>query len=460
MNKFLRYIFIGLVVLSCQDTRKENRHVIFAGEIVNPTSDQVVLFKGEDPIDSVKLDENNRFVFNLDSVSEGLHHFYHHPELQYVYLENGDSLQIRLNTNDFDESLVFSGEGEEINNFLLDMYLIGEEEEEMVNSLYNLEPEGFKRNIDSLKDYKLQLLDQTKDEFDISEKAYDLAKAGIVYSAHISMEAYPFYHRRKSGEGSLHELPENFYDYRKEINYHDKDLTYLRPYYNFMKYHLGNLAYTICKADCGDHIQVASRQLHFNEHKLMLIDSLITQKQLRDNLFRNVAIDYLLKHDTEEHNKTFIKEFEELSKNNSHNEEIFTLYQGIINMQPSKKLPELTLYDYEGTAVLMTEIDKGAPVVFYFWSGAEPAHFKNITNRVAELKLEHPDHHFVGICLRTDNAKWKGMVETYGLDPDEQFWTNNYKHAVQTLIVYNPNKTIIAKDGIIIDAFANIYNAF
>ncbi|MGB5646601.1 TlpA family protein disulfide reductase [Muriicola sp.] len=459
MNKYLLYILVGLIAGSCLRDKGDEKYVIFAGEIVNPTSDQVVLFKGEEALDSVKLDADNRFVFKLDSVSEGLHHFYHNPELQYVYLENGDSLQVRLNTSDFDESLVFSGKGEEINNFMLEMFLLREEEEFLINSMYELEPEEFRLKIDSLKNNKLALLEQTNTEFEISPKAFDLAKSFIVYSSNISMEAYPFYHRRRSGEPAIHQLPDSFYGYRNEVNYNDEDLTYLRPYYNFMKFHLGNLAYTMCKSNCED-IEKASRHLHFNEHKLKLIDSLITQKELRDNLFRNVAIDYLLKHDTEEHNKIFIKDFKRLSHNNVHNEEINTLYEGIINMQPTKTLPDFTLYTYNGDEVKLNDLENKGPVVFYFWSGSEPGHFKNITKRVTELKQEHPEYHFIGINLRTDHSKWKGMVDTNKLEHSEQFWTNNYEKAVQTLIIYNPNKTIIARNGVIVDAFANIYNPF
>ena len=116
-------ILLALVILSfiscVSEKRTDDSRVYFAGEIVNPTTETVILYKGDSLIDSVSLDEQNRFVINLDSVEEGLHHFYHHPELQYVFLEKGDSLQIRLNTVDFDESLVFSGHGEEVNNFLL-----------------------------------------------------------------------------------------------------------------------------------------------------------------------------------------------------------------------------------------------------------------------------------------------------------------------------------------------------
>ncbi|NNL39637.1 MAG: hypothetical protein HKO75_07245 [Flavobacteriaceae bacterium] len=62
--------------------------------------------------------------------------------------------------------------------------------------------------------------------------------------------------------------------------------------------------------------------------------------------------------------------------------------------------------------------------------------------------------------MKTDKANWKNMVKTSGLDPSEQYWTEDYDETVHTLIVYNPNKAIIAKDGKIVDAFAHIFRSF
>ena len=122
MNKTLLY-FIIFLLAACNTKEKKSSAVYFGGEIVNPSSEYVVLYKGDVVIDTAYLDANNRFSFQLDSVDEGLHHFNHFPEEQYVFLEGGDSLQLRLNTVDFDESLVFSGTSEQVNNFLLEMFL-------------------------------------------------------------------------------------------------------------------------------------------------------------------------------------------------------------------------------------------------------------------------------------------------------------------------------------------------
>ena len=105
-------------VLACSEKSGECPSIVLNGEIVNPTSDFVVLYRDDMVIDSAKLDEDHHFSFNLQGIEEGLYHFDHSPELQYVYLQEGDSIVIRLNTLEFDESLVFSGKGAAINNFL------------------------------------------------------------------------------------------------------------------------------------------------------------------------------------------------------------------------------------------------------------------------------------------------------------------------------------------------------
>ena len=87
-------------------------------------------------------------------------------------------------------------------------------------------------------------------------------------------------------------------------------------------------------------------------------------------------------------------------------------------------------------------------------------HFKNITRKVAKLKSKHPNYTFIGINVRTDKTRWKSLLESYSLDENEQYWAKNFDKVTHTLILSNPNKSIIAKDGMIVDAFANVYRSF
>ncbi len=460
MMRFLPLVVV-FFILSCSTTEKKDS-VLFAGEIVNPSSEHVVLLKGTKVIDSAKLDGNNRFAFNLESIEDGLYHFNHEPELQYVYLEKGDSLMVRLNTLYFDESLVFSGTNEDVNNFLLEMFLSDEEEEQSIRTNYfGLEFKEFLNELNKLKNDKLATLQYIKDESNLSQKAFEMANASIRYNYYRYMEIYPFEHKKKLSDHGLHELPKEYYEYRKNINYNDKDLSYLRPYYDFMKNHIGNLAYMTCKHACKDKTTLEHSQLHFNMHKLSVIDSLVVEKELRDNLFRNVAFNYLLKeHDSPENNKIFIDDFQKVSGNNIHIKEIENLYEGIKNMQPMNIIPEIVVNSIADHNISLREIAKGKKTVFYFWSATNKRHYQSIFKRVDELSKIKPEYNFVGINVRTDLKNWKGIIESAGLEPDKQFRSENFTEITDKLILYPMNKCIITDDAMIVDAFSNIYNNF
>ncbi|MCM4168343.1 hypothetical protein KCTC52924_03910 [Arenibacter antarcticus] len=462
MNKPLLYAFI-LAFVSCGTKVKKSPNVFFAGEIVNPTSEYVVLFKNEVIIDSAKLDSDNRFSIRLDSAVEGLYHFDHHPELQYIYLEQGDSLMIRLNTEDFDESLIFSGRGEEINNFLLDMFLSTEEELPLIYSYSHLQPAQFDHKIDSLQDLKTSALKELRKEVDLSNNAILIAQASIIYNYYTYKEKYPFWNRRITGEKAIPDLDEKFYDYRKTLDYNIDELAYHRYYYNFLKTHFDNLSYMHCVTGCHvKHLEVVSNKLHFNQHKLKLIDSLVNTKNLRDNLFRSVAIDYLLNvHDSEENNNEFIADFKKYSPNNRHIKEIEAVYQGVKNMQPGKKLPEILVMDSGGNKIALQDIaENDTNTVFYFWSGTQKLHFENISRRVNQLKKIKPKFTFIGINCNTEMKRWQSMLITNQLDLDYQYRTDDFENLKNNLVIGGLNKGIITKDGLIVDAFADLYSSF
>ncbi|RDY61357.1 TlpA family protein disulfide reductase [Flagellimonas nanhaiensis] len=451
-----------LTVLACSQKHGECPSVFFGGEIVNPTSDYVVLYRNDTYIDSVKLNDNNRFSFNLQGIEEGLYHFDHSPELQYVYLQEGDSLLIRLNTMEFDESLVFSGKGSEINNFLVEMFLAYEEEEPLIYSYYKLKPDAFKAKIDSLRTQKIKHLEELiVEDGQLSKKVVSMAMASIDYNSYIYSEKYPFYHKKKTGEETIHELTDNFYDYRKMVDLNSRDLTYFRPYYDYMKYHFGNLSYMACMEDCSNGKMSMASHLHFNKHKLHLVDSLVKDEDLRNLLFRNIAMDYLLKeHNPNKECQIFIDKFRKLSTSASHKEEITHLYEGIQNLQPNRTLPNLWVKDINNESHSLRDISKNEKTVFYFWAGSQKRHFKNITRHINKLKKKHPDLNFVGINVRTSHPQWLSMMEENQLDKSSQFYGEDFKEIQTTMIIDGLNKCVIAKDTLIVDAFANLYYSF
>ena len=451
-----------ILIVACNERPSSNTTTILAGEIVNPTDSYVLLLKGEEVIDTSYLNSENRFVFRLDSIQDGLYNFSHKPEFQYVYLQRGDSMQMRLNTVAFDESLVFSGAGEAINNFLIDLYLRGEKEETLVRREYvQMEPEDFGSMMDSLTVSKTEDLELLKEEGSITNEAYDMGKASIEYQSYYFKEGYPFWHRKLTADKTLHQLPDNFYAYREKVSYENPELIFLKPYYDFMVYHIGNLAFMGCQRKCDTEIAEMEKQLHFNQHQLHLIDSLVTGQHLKDNLYRSVAFNYLLKNDSEANFDRFMQDFHELSGNNRHLEEIERLNLGIRKLRPEHPLPDLQVLNMNGDTVGLNQIsDTDETLVLYFWAGPQLKHLENIRKKVNQLQANHGNYRFVGICMRTDQNRWKELVQAYGLDPEQQFWAEDFETFAHTLVVYHPYKTIIAREGKIVDGFANLNTSF
>jgi len=462
MPRILLFLFTGML-LSCGDSSNTKNTVYFGGEIVNPTSDYVVLYKHDIVIDSAKLDENNRFSFRLEDIEEGLHHFYQAPEQQYVYFEKGDSILARLNTVAFDESLVFSGSNEQVNNFMIEMFLNYEDEERLVNSFYKLSPEAFSGKIDSLRNQKMEELQSLIISEDLSKSAYNMAKASIDYSSFLYKEKYPFFHKKKTSKSNIHVLKAGFYDYRKNLDFNNKNLTYFRPYYDFMLHHFGNLSYMTCAEHCGMEKKLDKKNhLHLNKHKMVLIDSMVHEEGLKNNLFRNVATDYLLKvHEASPETALFIEDFKAKSSNGKHIEEIMHLFKGIKKLQQDNMIPHVVVEDNKGTSKSLKQIAKQKPnTVFYFWTASQKRHFKNVRRHVTKLKRLYPEHTFIGINLRTSNEQWLGLMEEYDLEKSTQYRSADFNQLQNTLLVDGLNKCVVTKDSLIVNAFAHFFQDF
>ncbi|WP_417443988.1 thioredoxin-like domain-containing protein [Joostella sp.] len=456
----MKYSFLAFIIAltySCTDAPTKT---YFAGEIVNPGSDYVHLYYDNSIIDSSKLDSNNRFFFEIDKVKEGLYHF-DHNEYQYIILEKGDSLLMRLNTLDFDESLVYSGIGSEKNNFLIDMFLIYEDEEKAVNKFSELPPSEFLKKIDSLKLMKEELLNDINIKQPLSVKARHIAQGAINYRYFTDMEEYPFINKRRNGLKKAPELPASYYSFRSDVDYNDTLLMFYRPYFNYLVTHFNNLSYNHCKDECNGDLNHIQRSLHYSTHKLELIDSAVTKnKTIKDNLNRNVAYSYLLGGHSAENNKKFIEAFHKHAKDNQHEEEINTFYRNVQNLQKGLMLPPIHLVDMKGNKVTIDSSTYKKNTVFYFWNYNQKNHQANVLTRINRLKRDYPNYNYIGINVNEDRNEWLKNLAHISKTGDtlDQYQTDNMEELLGTLVIKSLNKIIVVdKTGKIMDGFGDIY---
>jgi hypothetical protein len=129
-------------------------------------------------------------MHKFDSLAPGLYTFKHEPEYQYVYFDKNDSLMVRMNAFDFDNSIVFCGRGDEKNNFLIEMYLKNEEDKGTMYDVFDRNVKQFTKNIDSSFAIRKSFYLKRKAEIGWDEKFDAVAKASLNFHHITKKEIY------------------------------------------------------------------------------------------------------------------------------------------------------------------------------------------------------------------------------------------------------------------------------
>jgi len=455
MIRNLLLIFIVVASFFSCKNKKENdtSFTYIGGEIVNPKSDYVVLFKGEQFLDSVKLDANNHFYYKTQSLEEGFYSF-SHQEYQIFYLNPLDSLMLRVNTIDFDESLSYTGTGSDRNNFLMEMFLLNEQEIDLMPSLYKLSPLKFEKALDSLKEIRKTIYQDFIERDEPNEAFKEVAEASINYDYYSKKEIYITANERKRGKDNYFTIPESFYSYRKNIDFGNETLRSYFPYYRFLFRYFDNLA--LEKNKKTDYY--SRNSFDHSYKKIELIDQIITNDSLKFNMVKNIAGRYLLGCNKREKQEKMLALFLKVDTNKEHQEEIISVANASMKLTPGNKISNLLLVTPENTLKKLQSIIHN-PTVFYFWSNKSVNHYKNIHYRVTELNKIFPEYDFIGINTDTQLEKWKTILVKNKYPTSREYQFENLLKAEKELVIHTVNKAIIVdKNGIIINGSINLFN--
>ncbi|MGB5420001.1 TlpA family protein disulfide reductase [Algibacter sp.] len=460
MKLYFTIACILLTLLSCKNDSNETAidFAYLGGEIINPNTNYIVLSKNETIIDTVKLDGKNRFLYKFENLNEGLYTFRHGGEYQLILLEPQDSLLLRLNTLDFDESLVFSGKGDKVNNYFINEFLINEEEEKFVVKLCQLDGATFQKRVDSLKTIKEQALTDFKTKYNPSDLFLKIAAANIDFAYYTSKEVFPFMHYGKNKAAILKSVPDNFYDYRKTINYND---TFLSSHHNYNKFLRHNIS-TLSLENHDKHEANAcydKNSLCFNLDRLTLIDSLISNPTIKDDLLYHFTMGYVSKSKNIENNNALLKSYLEKSKSEK-GKKVMTHYATSLNyLKEGSKIPDIKIENYNHQIFnIGSQID--APTVLCFWSHNYFEHFKESHFKLKELKRKYPEVKFISINIDNyDSEKSKKLLVDNGFHSVNEFKFNAPEESSQLLAIYPMTKAILVdKNKKIVNSNTNIFS--
>lgn len=456
MKLFFCYIIIALTVFSCKNDKNDFAYI--GGEISNPNTNFVVISKADSVLDTINLDKNNRFIYKINNLISGIYTFKHGGEVQMVLLEPNDSIMFRLNTLDFDESLVFTGIGDKKNNYLINGFLQNEIEQKRIFKFCQLSPEKYQYQIDSLKAEKDLKLQTFKKKHKPSDLFIQIAQANIDYNYYASKEIYPFVHYGENKRDILNALPKDFYDYRKDIDYNNDYNRDFLNYNSFLRSTFNNIA-------LKNHLNHSkldnfnTNNLDYNLEILNVVDSVISNPTIKNNLLFYYAMTYITRNNDPDNNNVMLQSF--LGKNTDleNKNSMLSVSQSINNLKIGNSFPDLELIDLKDNDInIGSLINK--PTVIYFWSRKFNNHFKESHYKKNELSLKYPEVSFISINVDDNSHDFcKDIMKKHNFSYDNEFKFKNPKESRLSLAVYPITKTIILdKNNIIVNPHTNIFN--
>ena len=460
-NKSFYIILLAfLSIASCnKDSNvKEGKHAFFGGEIINPFSDYIILSKSRKIIDTISLDKKNRFAYKLTDIDPGMYTFFDGKEAQTFLLEPNDSLLLRLNTFDFDESLVYTGIGAKENNFLIDLFLENEIEDGRVFRISQLEPSEFEKELTNYRDRNLKKLEQFNLKNKPTELFKEIALANINYRYYANKELYPLAYYRKSERKNFNNLPDNFYDFRENVDYNNELLKNSEIYMTFLRFHINNVAlqehFKHSKDSVNDELSV-----DYNLDKLKVIDEKIDNKDIKNDLLNYTIIHFInISKNTDDYD-VLLESFKAKSTNKNHILRATRIVNSYKRLKPGQKIPSLTLLDSNDNEIELHSLIK-KPTIIYFWAKKNKSRLIDSHKRAKELEVKYPEFNY--IAINTDSISY--AEQTNILNRSELRINNEYRFkfpekSKDVLSIRPINKVfVVNKKQQIVNAKANMFN--
>lgn len=429
-SKLLLTFSLVLSLFSCKKESENTNGTYLAGEIVKSNYDYITLEKNNELIDSIFLDKNKKFsyTFNQEKFSPGLYTFRHTPESQVFYIEEGDSLLLRVNMDEFDESLMYTNDKSHENNFLMEMYLLNEKDNDLILSYYKMSPDDFAKKTDSIKNFKLERLASLKDKYEFSETFTEVAHKTIDYEYYDLRERYAYLINRYFSDFRS-EIPNNFFAYRKNVNFNDASIQSYYTYQRFLDNYLKNKAIETCidnETENPSHCFKANTIENIKQ-RLYLSDSLFKIKNIRNSFLSKIAkkqINFSVSDGQIDSTISLLNKF------NLPKDQLKEL-KNLGNLQKryfiGKNVSDAKLLSADGEKLKFSAISK-KPVITYTWSLFAENH-KLHHHLINELRNKYPEITFIAVNIDEEDTKlWKKSIENFGYDKAFEYQIRDRKN--------------------------------
>lgn len=438
--KNLLILLLALILFSCEKD-KEPTYSIINGTVKNNSADEIVI-RGTDFDSKAPISQEGNFSDTLRIKQNGFYELVLGRERTEIYLEKGKNLTVNLDAKDFDESLSYSGDLSNENNYLASKYLWNEKHSDY-KELFSLEEEEFmaklnsdQKAMDSLYSSHKINNDSFKNQLNQEEKYYRAA----------SIENYVDAHRYFTGSED-YQVGGNFYSSLDNINFKDT-LAYRNSvaYQNMLEAHFNRL------------VNEETYESGDNDHTLLFlkkVDSDLPSGYAKERIMGEY-LTYGLKPD-----KDLDEAFNIYKNANPNAKELANLterYNKLKTITEGNPSPTFTYENHKGGTTSLEDLKgKYAYIdVWATWCGP-------CLREIPALKETEKNYHgkniqFVSISIDEpkDYEKWKEMVTAKELVGTQLMADNNWKSefvekygilGIPRFILIDPQGNIVSADA-------------
>jgi thiol-disulfide isomerase/thioredoxin len=283
-----------VLMWSCKPAAPENppteNNIHLSGVISNPTAEVVMLVGANDFKLEAPLDSTGTFHLEFNAEESGYYRFFHGGERSEVYLMPGFDLSLTLNTEEFDETITFTGEGAGYNNYLAGLYLLNEELDAAHpwDARYLNDAETFSNLMDSMKTVRTDFVKMSGLKHKLDEDFVNEQALSFGYEKYILLSDYE--------RGAIYyqeidevEIPEDFLACANELPIDNESMLTNSIYDRYVDVRLGLDAHEAMEAEDYDKGGLPE-DLVFSSAKLASANKLLTAEKVKNHFFHAIMM--------------------------------------------------------------------------------------------------------------------------------------------------------------------------
>jgi hypothetical protein len=350
----------------------------------------------------------------------------------------------------------FSGRGSEKSSFLLEMLLNNQENNELILSYYKFNPEKFSRITDSIREQLIESLGNLNDEQKFSQKFLDIAHTVIDYEYYDLRERYTFLIEKYNSQFA-DEIPEDFYNYRNEIDFSNESLQEYKVYTNFIENYLRSKSIENCNTD--EDLDRSCFELGSYQNirrRIILVDSLTTLPYMKNKFLDRLVTRGIV-----------------MAKNQDRVDSILEVLENInySNIGQAEDLAIIQKSYFEGSSIRkgkMINTSKeqvtygdiiSKPSVIFIWSLYAPSHYKWQHNNIKALRRKYPEVDFIGVNIdQGETENWLRVVSSNNYNKDYEYQITNREISKEVFRKYIHKIFFVNSETVIIDGDAKLYS--